>query len=121
MIFEDVTVPRQRGAGRPRKVDIGLMAVFALLLVRAYGVDRKPAARAAIRAYFTGVGAEHPDRRVAVHLDAVMQRLKKLKSGRETVHPDLISAVGWADRATGKPVFGTVQDMAQYVAQFLEK
>ena len=95
------------------------MAMWALLLVRIHGADRKPAVKAAILAWFTWTEHKHPDRQVDICMERVLKALQRLESGRTNVHPALIDAVGWRDKATNAPVFGTPQELAQSVARFL--
>jgi hypothetical protein len=98
-----------RRPGRPAKLDIALMATWALLVVRLHGADRKPATHAAILAYFTWTDDEHPDRRPAIHETAVLKHLQRIESGRKPLHPLIINAAGICDRATGKPVKKTIR------------
>lgn len=105
--------------GPKQKTDISYMAMCALLLVRSHGAQRKPAVRAAILAYFTWGEDQDPGRRVEIFMTRVSKALQRLESGKTSVHPRILDAVGWCDRSTKTPVFGTPQELAQAVAEFL--
>jgi hypothetical protein len=105
--------------GRKQNIEISLVATFALLLVRSHGVEPTPAARAAILAYFTWVDHPRPDLQVDIYVMRVLKALQRLRSGERGVHPAILHAVGWCDRSTNAPIFGTPQELAASVAKFL--
>jgi hypothetical protein len=113
--------------GPKQKIDVSLMAMFALLVVRIHGAKPKPAARAAIRAYFSWTADEEraapTSTPMYVMVDdferRVLKALQRLNSGERSVHPEIMRAVGWCHRASGAPVFGTPEELAQAVATFL--
>jgi hypothetical protein len=105
--------------GPKQKIDINAIAVLALLLERTYGTSRKPAARAAIKAFFTWAEDPHPDLRVETHEVAVKKAVQRLDSGRRGIHPEIVKILGLYSRSTGEPFCGTPQQLAASVAQFL--
>ena len=107
--------------GPKQKIDISAMAVLALLLVRTYSTRPKPAARAAIKAFFTWVDDPHPDRRVDIHEGAVKKALQRLESGETNIHPDIVKIMGVYSKSTGERFIGTPQELAQSVAEFLPR
>ena len=107
--------------GRPQELDVDAMMLFALLLERVYGTKPKPAARAAILAYFTWNDEPHPERQVDVHMGAVQKAVQRFKAGRRDLQPMLLRALGLVRRDTGERAFGTPQEMAAGVATFLPR
>lgn len=115
--------------GPKQKAELSCMAVLALLLVRTFGTKPTPAARAAIRAYYTWTAdaswkpptSTPIDQMVDTHEVGVLKALQRLSSGRSNVQPDIVKLLGVYHTSTGERLVGTPQELAQDVATFLPK
>lgn len=116
--------------GRPQKIDLSAMVVFARLLIVTYGTRPKAAARAAIKAFPTFGSpdgqTEPAEYRVKSLEGAVLKRLQRFQAGKKTeIHPDLLLGGLWAEAypwfSKGERITGAelAQMMAESIAKFL--
>lgn len=120
--------------GPKKKLDVSMMAIFALLVVRYYRAPRtveargfrKAAVDAAIRAWFDGrEGTAPKEWQIAAQRSRVSKELQRLERITETaqdvrphIHGAILHAFGWVDPTTGGPVL-TAEQVAASVAEFL--
>ena len=110
---------------KPKRTDVSLMAMWALLVVRIERVKRKRARVQQFEPFSPGDPETAKPEIIEIQVDAFLQRvmkaLQRLETGKAQVHPELLKAVGWCDRATGAPIFGTAPELAKSVATFVRK
>ena len=104
------------------KGDIDMMALWALLVERAYDAEPKPAASAAITAFFTWKDYPHPELQVDAHLGAVQKAVQRIKRGkRDPSKPIELTVLVLLKhfKQTGERFVGVPEKIAAEVAKFL--
>jgi hypothetical protein len=107
--------------GARQKLDVDAMMLFALLLERFYSARPTVAAHAAILAYFTWTGHQHPEHMPAIYLVRVKKATQKFRRGARDLQPLLARPLGFVNTRTGERLFGTPQELAAAVAEFLPR
>lgn len=102
-------------------VEIDAMMVFAVLAERAYDAEPKPAARAAILAFYTWIGDPHPERKVDERFAAVQKAVQRFKRGERDIEGTIARIAFEYYRQTGERWTGTTQEIAANVATFLPR
>lgn len=111
--------PGSRGPGRPTKEDTDFMTLFALLLERTYGTDPRPAARAAIHAYYALREDPDPIGKIDIHLAAVQKAVQRFKGQAGRDLSAVLMKMGQRIHRAHGPVPITPKAVAEYVARFL--